>query len=237
MADTLSATILQHLTMPEMPSWVVMVLENGEIRLAALTDNSLSIVPLAGFQLMGRFRNNLSYVSLALDTSDNTRTVFNSIVYAFAPRNQLTDMRQPYITMARYLGDGNYIGFDRDTMIVRMDISECGSLLAAILGTSDTGFTLFILDTATGDILHSRDVDVEFTSEIVHLGVDASGHIVLCAEEWLQIIDWRNNTVLFEFNTHDAEDGGIITPRWDGCYCCGGLCAVCPLYRPQLLHS
>jgi WD40 repeat protein len=217
-ADTLSANVLHSIAIPELPDRIIAVLENGEVRLTSLKEDMLSpLQPIFGHWALAKYKNDLSAVSLLYDSTIEGRNIPNSMIYAFVPRNPRLHMGQPYIAIARYLEDDNFIGIDNDDLVSQLVISKNGEWLAFISGNADDGLPLFVADARTGEILFKQTIEANHSSNIKQLAFDADGNIIICAETWLIIIDWRNNTVVFKFDPSkvDSGDDGSFPPRWD----------------------
>ena len=231
-ASTLSANVLYCFVIPELPDRIIAVLRNGEIHLTRLREDMFSpIIPLFGHWPMARYRNDLYAVGLIFDSTHEGISISNSMIYAFVPRNPQRHA-PPYVAIARYLGDDNYIGIDVGNLVSHMIVSEGGELLAYAVNMTDE-ILVYVADTKTGEVLYrwstERSTERNSVFNLSQLTFDTHNNIVLCAEAWLKIIDWRSDTIVFKFDAYDtmvedwrphwesvmAGDYAFFTNRWE----------------------
>ena len=209
-ADNLSANVLRCFTLAEYPDRVVTVLENGEIRLTMLTDGMSSRRPLFGYWALAEYKNELLAADIFFDSSVDG-SIADSIVYAFVPCNpRLKTLGQPYITVARYIEDENYVEIEIDDYITHTVFSECGGYMAF---APEYSKIFYVAETETGEIIYARKFGSDDSFYIKLFSFGDNGNIVVCAGEWLKIIDWRNDTIVYEFDPNEVAGYGDY--HWD----------------------
>ena len=216
-ATTLSANILYCFVIPERPDRIVAVLGNGETRHTTLREGMFSpTTPLFGHGPV-IYGDELYTVGIIFDSTHEMPTISNSMIYAFVSRNPQRNVGQPYVAIARYLGDDNYIRIDTESLLSNMIISEDGQLLSFVTGSYNDGFLLSIAEARTGEVLFERSVDVNHSSEITQVVFNTNNYIVVCTGAWLEIIDWRNDYII-KFDVYDVmeeEWSPQLAPRWN----------------------
>jgi len=214
-ADALPSNILLCEALPDIPHIVVAILENGEIYRKWLSEESIENLYLLNtlWQKMGSYWKDLYTVDFFRDLNRDDMGISFSLDYSFVQRQSssavlIADFGQSFISIATYVEDRNYLGIGIDPGLNsnpydnHISFSENSQLIVYTAGNKTDGFKIFIADTLTGDVLYERNIS---KGDPVQLSFNNEDNIVLYCTEGIEIIDWRYNTIVFEFDTNEAD--------------------------------